>query len=120
MATTDSILTSVKKLLGLSEDDDSFDQDILIHINSAIFTLQQLGIGPDEIFEVTSKDETFEDYLGEKTKQYQSVRLYLYYKTRLGFDPPTSATVTDSLNANVAELEQRLMYQVKADKKKEV
>lgn len=113
--TMDSILTSVKKLLGLSEDNTSFDEDILMHINSAIFTLRQIGINAiDDEFMVESKSETFEDYLGDKTNLFQSVRLYLYYKTRLGFDPPTSATVMASIEDSIKEIECRLTYQIDA------
>jgi hypothetical protein len=111
-----SILTSVKKLLGLSEDNTSFDEDILLHINTAIGTLRQLGVDPiNDEFVVETKDDTFEDYLGEeKSKLFQSVRLYLYYKTRLGFDPPTSANLLESLKESIKEIECRLTYQIDA------
>lgn len=106
-----SILSSVKKLLGLTEDNTEFDIDIIMNINSAITILNQIGVGPNEGFVVTSKEDTYEDWLGDM-KNLQSVKLYLYYKTRLSFDPPTQGSLIETLKEEIRELECRLNYQV--------
>lgn len=112
MAETTSILTSIKKLLGLTEDDTSFDTDITIHINSAFMILNQLGVGPLQGFSISDKSATWEDYLGTD-KNFESIKTYVYLKTRVVFDPPTSSTLLDALTRNISELEWRL--QVAAD-----
>lgn len=106
-----SILTSIKKLLGPSEDDISFDEDILIGINSAFMVLNQLGVGPPDGFSITDKSSTWTDYLVEN-KKIESVKTYVYLKTRLVFDPPTVSSVLDSITRTIAELEWRLQVAV--------
>lgn len=106
-----SILTSVKKLLGLAEENEEFDQDIIMNINSAILPLTQIGVGPKEGFIVTSKDDTYESWLGDMT-HFQSVKMYLYYRTRLSFDPPTQTSVLECIKESIREIECRLSYQV--------
>lgn len=106
-----SILKSVKKLLGINDMDD-FDQDIIIHINSSISILRQLGIGPIKGFYITGEDETYEDYLGEDSQEVPMVKQYLYCKVRKIFDPPTSGSVMSALEEQIKELEFRLNFQV--------
>lgn len=107
----DSILTSVKKLLGLTEENEEFDLDIMMNINGAISILTQIGVGPSTGFFISSKNDTYEDWLGDM-KLFQNVKMYLYYKTRLGFDPPTSASVIEVLKDQIMEAECRLSYLV--------
>ena len=45
MDTTESILTSVKKLLGIDESYTHFDADLIMHINSVFSILGQMGVG---------------------------------------------------------------------------
>ena len=78
----DSILTSVKKLLGVGEEYTHFDDDIIMHINSVIFILTQIGIGPTEGFVITSKDQTWNDFLQGRIN-IESVKSYVYLKVRL-------------------------------------
>lgn len=111
MNETDSILTSVKKLLGINEECEEFDADILMNINAAIETLRQIGIGPENGFIVYTKDQVYEDYLGEDKLVVNSVKMYLYYKTRLGFDPPTNSSVLEQLKEAIKETEWRLNVQ---------
>ena len=108
----ESILNSVKKLLGIPQDLQEFDPDIIMNINAAIFTLRQIGVGPESGFTITGEEETYDDYLGEGSKETSQVKMYLYYKTRLSFDPPTSGTVTDCMKEFIREAECRLSYQV--------
>lgn len=109
----DSILMSVKKLLGLTEEVDVFDDSIIMNINAAINVLYQLGVGPRTGYVVTSKRDTYSDWLGD-TIHLQSIKMHLYYRTRLGFDPPSSTAVIDVMKESIREIECRLSYQVEA------
>lgn len=115
----DSILTSVKKLLGLTEENEEFDIDITIMINSAIFILAQIGVGPEDGYVVSDKTNTYEDWLGD-APYISMVKTYLYYKVRLSFDPPTQSAVLDSLKGLITEMESRLSYQVDPGNKEEL
>lgn len=112
MEVSDSILNSVKKSLGIEPDYTDFDPDILMHINAAIMTLRQIGIGPVNGYTVTSSEQTFDDYLGEGSTETSMVRAYLFYKTKLGFDPPASTAVMEAIKEMIRETEWRLNIQV--------
>lgn len=107
-----SILTSVKKLLGILEDNTEFDADIIMHINAGIGSLYQLGVGKLG-FVVTSKNDTYEDLLDDQEPMFQDVKLYLYYKTRLGFDPPTTTSVIQAIKDMLDEVEWRMSVKVR-------
>ena len=109
---SDSILTSIKKLLGIEESYTVFDQDIITHINSVFMILSQLGVGPSGGFSITNDTETWTDYLGADSPNLNSVRSYVYLKVRLLFDPPTSSAAIESINKLIAEFEWRLNVQV--------
>jgi hypothetical protein len=101
-----SILESIKKLLGIEADYTDFDTDIIIHINSSIMALQQIGVG-NVPFSVTSNIETWKDFLGEDLPYLEAVKTYVYIKVKLVFDPPTSSFVATSLESQKDELEWR-------------
>lgn len=103
----ESILISVKKLLGLAPENLDFDTDILIHINSVLAILQQLGIGPKEGFYVDDANAVWEDFLGDDALHLSMVRTYMGAKVRMLFDPPVSSAVMDSLNRVCSEFEWR-------------
>lgn len=103
----DSILTSIKKMLGITEEYTHFDQDIIIHINTVLMILRQLGVGPEEGFTITDSYETWGDFLTDN-KDIEAVKTYVYLKVRLLFDPPLSSAVTESINRSINELEWRL------------
>lgn len=109
----DSILTSIKKMLGITEEYTHFDQDIIIHINTVLMILRQLGVGPEEGFTITDSYETWGDFLTDN-KDIEAVKTYVYLKVRLLFDPPLSSAVTESINRSINELEWRL--NIAADK----
>lgn len=109
---SDSILTSIKKLLGIEENYTIFDQDIITHINSVFMILSQLGVGPTEGFSIENNTETWTDYLGAESPNLNSVRSYVYLKVRLLFDPPTSSAAIESINKLIGEFEWRLNVQV--------
>lgn len=102
-----SILTSIKKLLGVAEDYTEFDEDIMTHINSVFLNLTQLGVGPEEGFMIEDNAAEWEDFINNSV-QLQAVKTYVYLKVKLLFDPPLSSSVTESINRMIAELEWRL------------
>lgn len=103
----ESILTSIKKLLGIDEEYTQFDSDIIMHINSVFLNLTQLGVGPSEGFQIEDDSDTWEDFIGD-SNQLQAVKSYIYLKVKLLFDPPLSSSVIESMNRMIAELEWRL------------
>lgn len=103
----DSILNSIKKLLGPSELYDNFDTDIIMHINSTMTSLSQMGIGPKSGFSITGPDETWDDYI-QGDLRYESVKQYIYLSVRTVFDPPTSSAMMDFMKEKMKELEWRL------------
>lgn len=107
MRMNDSILTSIKKLLGITEEYEHFDQDIIIHINSVFMILNQLGVGPSNGFSITDKTAVWSDFISEGAN-LESVKSYIYLKVRLLFDPPTTSAVMESMNRMISELEFRL------------
>lgn len=102
-----SILTSIKKLLGIAEEDTSFDQDIIMHINTVFAILAQLGVGPANGFSIEDDGAVWSDYLGNSTN-LELVKSYIYMKVRSMFDPPTSSILADAMNKNISELEWRI------------
>lgn len=104
----ESILTSIKKLLGITEEYDHFDADIIMHINSVFFTLNQLGVGPSEGFRIEDDSAVWSDFIGDDVKNYESVKSYIHLRVRLLFDPPTNSTVLESIQRQADELGWRL------------
>jgi len=115
----ESILTSIKKLLGIEEDYEHFDADIIMHINSVLTILHQLGVGTKEDFAITDKTSTWNDFLEGNLGNLNAVKTYTYLKVRLLFDPPTASSVTDSLNRLANELEWRLNVTAENNRKEE-
>lgn len=105
-----SILEDISKLLGVQVDEDFFETDILIFINSAFNQLCQLGIGPSTPFRITTADETWNDFM-PNISDYENVKTYIYLYVRLIFDPPSSGFVTDAIKARMSELEWRMYVQ---------
>lgn len=102
-----SILTSIKKLLGITETDTSFDQDIIMHINTVFMVLQQLGVGPEEGYSISDENNNWDEFLPDQTK-IEMVKSYMYLKVRLLFDPPSSTSVMEAINRSILEFEWRL------------
>lgn len=107
-----SILTDTKKLLGITEEYENFDLDIITHINSVFSILCQLGVGPKAGFSITDKASTWEDFLPNQDPRLNMVKSYMYAKVRLMFDPPQSGSHKEALEATVDELTFRLSVQV--------
>ena len=103
----ESILTSIKKLLGINEDYEHFDADIIMHINSVFMILTQLGVGPSEGFTIEDDTTTWNDFLPDE-KNLEGVKSYMHAKVRLLFDPPISSAVMECMIRTINELEWRL------------
>lgn len=104
---TNSILTSIKKVLGITEEYTQFDADIIMHINSVFMILNQLGVGPSEGFTITDDVDTWDDFI-PNGQNIEIVKSYMGLKVRMLFDPPTSSTVMQSMTQAINEFEWRL------------
>lgn len=111
----ESILKSIKKMLGIALEDEVFDGDIIMHINSVLMTLNQLGVGPDEPAFITNEMDTWEKVFGDR-KDIEAIKTYIYIKVRIVFDPPTSSFVLEAMKGTANELEWRLNIQAETKK----
>lgn len=108
----ESILNSIKIFLGLSVDDDAFDQEVMLLINGVLMTLQQIGVGPQErLFRIEDSSSTWSDYL-EDPNELPLVQPYIGMRVRLIFDPPQSSSLDQALRQEIAECEWRLNLKV--------
>ena len=103
----ESILKTIKQLIGCPDDFEQFDLDLMIHINSAFATLTHLGVGPKEGYRITGADNVWREFEDDAQK-LSLIKDYVYIKTRLLFDPPTSGSLMDSLKEQLKEMEWRL------------
>ena len=103
---SESILNSIKKMLGPTSDDTHFDADLIIHINSVFAILSQMGVGPKDGFSIQDDSTLWSSYIDGP--EMQMVKSYMYLKVRLIFDPPTNSSVMDSTNKLIDEYEWRL------------
>ena len=106
----DSILESTKDMLHIPEDLVDWDHALINHINVALFSMDQLGVGPVGGF-VVDQNSTWTEYFAGQVPLVQ-VKTYVYSKVRLSFDPPTTSHLLEALKASIAELEWRLNVQV--------
>lgn len=104
------ILTSTKIQLSIMPEDDSFDDELIIHINAAFSVLTQLGVGPKEGFFITGGNETWDDYVVDIV-QANMAKQYVWLKTRMLFDPPSNSTVFNKMKETADEYEWRLRLQ---------
>ena len=98
----ESILTSIKKLLGITEEYEAFDPDIIIHINTFLTRLYQVGVGTKNFY-ITDKTATWSDFLVDESK-FQQAKTYVYLRVRMVFDPPSGAAA-EAFKENLRELE---------------
>lgn len=114
----ESILTSIKKLLGISEEDENFDTDVMFHINTVFMTLNQLGVGPEEGYVITSDMETWNNFLGDEStaKSIQAVKTYTYLNVKILFDPPPSSSALSAMQRESDKLEWRICQQIELNK----
>lgn len=101
----DSILDTTKKMIGFDWDYTAFDLDIITHINSVFFTLQQLGIGQPN-FMIDDNTKTWAEF--EAGENISAVKSYMYLKVRVIFDPPANSFTQEAMNKQATEYEWRL------------
>ena len=109
-----SILTSVKRANGgIIESDTAFDPELIMHINTVLSKLTQLGVGPESGFQITDASATWEDFIGSDSR-LNMVQSYVAMSVRMIFDPPTVGAVAEAYRNTIAELEWRLNVQAES------
>lgn len=109
----ESILISIKKLLGISKDYTNFDTDIIMHINTVFMVLHQLGVGPAEGYMIEDKSATWDEFVEDKDN-LNAVKSYIHLKVKLLFDPPLNSSVLTALKESIDELEFRILVQAES------
>ena len=107
----ESILISIRSMMGPSETYEHFDSDLIMHINTTLSVLTELGVGPKEGFAIADDTATWTDFIGDRPI-LNMVKSYVYARVRLLFDPPTSSGVIEALNKNINEFEWRINHAV--------
>lgn len=108
---TQSILLTIKKMLGIAEEYHAFDIDIVVNINAVFLTLNQLAIGPNNPFAISDDSQVWSDFLDNQEDILQGVQTYVYQRVRLMFDPPTNSFLVDSMKKQIEEFEWRFNVQ---------
>lgn len=104
----ESILETIKKLIGLPKNYDAFDSDIIVHINSVLSILNQMGIGPEEGFAISGYDEKWVDFTTSDILKTRQVRSYMALKVKYLFDPSSNSNVLKANERVITEMEYRL------------
>lgn len=104
---TESILNTIKQMVGVEQNYDAFDMDLVVDINSAFYSLRQLGVGPTEGFTISDDVAKWNDFVEDKSL-LGLVKTYVYLKVRMLFDPPTNSFLTSSIEKQISEYEWRL------------
>lgn len=112
----DSILTSIKKMLGIEETYEHFDQELIISINAILMVLQQIGVGPEEGYFIAGKEESWNILLGQYSGSVEAVKAYVYLKVRLLFDPPSNSFLIEAIERQIKEFEWRIRHEVETEK----
>lgn len=105
-----SILNTIKKMLGYQPEMTAFDTDIIAQINAGLSALTQMGVGPENGFFILGPEETFDDFVTDEYKN-KMIPTYLFFKVKLGFDPPTSSALLQTYKDELKEYEFRLQVQ---------
>lgn len=100
----DSILVSIKKLLGIDENDTSFDTEIILHINTVFSQLRQIGFGPEEGYMITGKENIWYEVLSDK-KTLEMVKIYIFMKVKIIFDPPQNSSTLETFKQEINHYE---------------
>jgi hypothetical protein len=111
----ESILTSIKKLLGIEEEYEQFDTDIIFHINTVFRILKRMGVGPKKGFSIIDDGAVWSDFLDDDTDEsLEDVKTYIYLKVKMIFDPPTGSAHLEAIKENIKELEWTLNFEADA------
>ena len=116
MIDKDSILVTVKKILNVPAEEQAFDTDLVLLINSEFMVLKQLGIGPENGFSISDYDTTWYDYTKDKDL-IDTLKIYVALRVRMIFDPPASSIVADAINSRINECQWRLNVQAETNRK---
>lgn len=109
----ESILVTIKKMLGLDEEYTPFDMDITVFINTTLMTLCQMGVGPKEGFTISGYSETWADFLVNPVN-LEAAKTYVYLQVRMMFDPPTNSFVMEAMKRQCEEMLFRLNVQAES------
>lgn len=101
----DSILVTMREALAIEGDAEDFDTDLIIHINSALNFLNQVGVGLDG-FAIAGESEKWSDFISED--RFNMAKAYILLKLKVLFDPPSNSFVLSALKEEIAETEWRL------------
>lgn len=104
----ESILLTIKKLLGIPEEYTQFDVDIIMFINTTFMILRQMGVGPATGYSIADGFALWTDYMSDEDPNFETVKTYIGMKARLMFDPPTGSVHMECLKSMINELEWRL------------
>ena len=106
----ESILTSVKKMLGYEKEDTGYDDEIIMHINSVLMDLNQMGVGPAEGFEIADDTSTWDEFITDM-KKFSGVKTYIFMRVKQIFDSATmSSALIESYNKQCDRFEWRLNH----------
>ena len=111
-----SILTSIKKLLGITESCTDFDTDIIMHINTVLMTLNQLGVGT-EGFQIEDKNAVWSEFIDPN--KLAATKSYVHLRVKLLFDPPLNSAIIEAIKESIKELEWRLNVRVEFESEDE-
>ena len=115
---SNSILGTIKKLIGIDKDYGVFDVDLIVAINSSFMILNQLGIGPEKPFSITDESATWKDFFGDE-EIFALAKSYIYLRTKLLFDPPSSGVSHEAVERQISEFEWRMHVQADYNDSKE-
>lgn len=101
-----SILQDTKEMLGIPAHVKDFDPPLILHCNTVLATLTQLGVGPTEGFYILDDTDIWEELIQERN--LHNIKAYVYLKVKLLFDPPANATLVNSMESQLREIEWRI------------
>lgn len=104
--TIDSILDSIKQMLGSESEDTNFDRELIIYINGALMIINQLGVGPNG-YRITGKENVWVEFIGDRT-DLELIKTDVYLRTRLVFDPPQNSFLVSAIKEQITEYEWRI------------
>lgn len=102
----ESILDSIKQMLGIDTEDTNFDRELVIYINGALMVINQLGVGPSG-YTIKDKLNTWDEFLVDRT-DLELVKTDVYLRVRLIFDPPQNSFLVNSIKEQIAEYDWRI------------
>ena len=105
-----SILVTIKKLLGIEREYTQFDLDVIVHINAVLMILTQLGVGPPTGFSIHDDTALWSDFI-DTTANLELAMSYILLRVKMLFDPPTSSAVLESMNRMIGDFEWRINVQ---------